>query len=125
MSEGAHVMCSPKILNKAIHEADSDEVEKETERFKAMCFLLRDDESRYRDLLEQSKKGVRKGRDEYPMTIADAYQLLLRTSKLIGYKKSQRFGERGCSRSAHDNQNFVLAQKRRNTIQIWFQARMV
>jgi len=48
------------------------------------------------------------------MTIADTYQILLRTSKLIGYKKSQRFGQRGRSKSAHDNRNFVLAQKGAN-----------
>jgi len=108
MSGGAHVMCSPNISNEAIRKADTDEME-ETERFKAMYFFLRANKSRYRDLLEELKKGVHKDWDEYPMTVADAYQLLLRTSKLIGYKKSQRFGQQGHSRSAHHNQNFVLA----------------
>jgi len=60
MSGGAHVMYSPKLLNKAIHEADPDEVEKEAERFKALCFLFRANESRYRHLLEKLKKGVHK-----------------------------------------------------------------
>jgi len=114
MSGGSHVLFSLKIFNKTIHEADQDEVEKEAERLKAMCFLFKADESRYRNLLEELKKIVYKGQDEYPTTIADAYQLLLRTSKLIKYKKSQRFGQRGRSRSAHENQNFVLAQKRAN-----------
>jgi len=93
MSGSAHVICSPKLFNKAIHRADPDQVEKEAKRFKAMCFLLRANESRYKDFLEEVKKGAPKGQDEYPMTVADAYQLLLRTSKLIGYKKSQRFGQ--------------------------------
>jgi len=56
MSRGAHVMCSLKLLDKAMLEADPDKVEKEAEKFKAMCFLFRADKSRYRDFLEELKK---------------------------------------------------------------------
>jgi len=59
MAGGAHVMCSPTLLGKEVHTADPDELSKEVERFKAMCFLL-----------------------------------LLRMSKLIGYKCTSRFRNR-------------------------------
>ena len=45
-----------------------------------MCFVLRSDESRYGYLLEELRKGVYKGEDEYPTTVPDAYKLLTRTS---------------------------------------------
>ena len=55
------------------------EIDAEKERFKAMCFILREDEKRYGDLLEELRKGVYRGRDEYPNTVSDAYELLLWT----------------------------------------------
>jgi len=74
------------LLTKSIHEADIDEIEAEKKRFKAMCFIQRADEGCYIELFEKLKKGVFERRDEYPKTIATAYELLLRTSKQIGYK---------------------------------------
>jgi len=44
---GDHLICSPQLLKKKIHQANDDEIAKETERFKAMCFLLRSDEVKY------------------------------------------------------------------------------
>ena len=61
------------------------EIEAEKERFKAVCFILRADETRYGNLLEELRKGVYRNRDEYPNTVSDAYELLLRTSQQIGY----------------------------------------
>ena len=34
------------------------EIDGEKERFKAMCFVLRADETRYGDLLEEIRKGL-------------------------------------------------------------------
>ena len=50
-----------------------------------MCLFLRSDESCYRDLLEESRNGVYKCRGKYPTTVSDAYELLMRTSRQIGY----------------------------------------
>ena len=41
MAGEEHLMCSYQLLKKKIHEANDDEIAKETERFKAMCFLFR------------------------------------------------------------------------------------
>ena len=59
-----------------------------------MCFVLRSDESFYRDLLEELRNGVYKGRDEYLTTVSDAYKLLMRTYQQIGYVQ-RRHGRSG------------------------------
>ena len=49
--------------------------------FFVMNFLLPSDEYRYGYLVEYLKKGVFRGRDEYPLTGTEAYNLLMRKSK--------------------------------------------
>ena len=68
------------------------EIDTEKERYKAMCFILRAGENRYVYLLEELRKGVYRGRDEYPNTVSNAYELLLRTSQQIGYSQ-RRMGQ--------------------------------
>ena len=79
LTGGAHFLCSPQLLGKTMTEASTEEVEEEREKFKAMCFILRADESLYGDLLDDLKSGVHRNRDEYPKTLSGAYELLIRT----------------------------------------------
>jgi len=58
--------------------------EEKKERFKAMCFLLRASVSKYSELFDDLRKGVFCGCDEYPKTVASAYELQLTTSKQLG-----------------------------------------
>jgi hypothetical protein len=81
---------SPLILGSSIQDATLEKKATKKEEFLAMCFFIRADERRYGDLHEDLKKGVFRGRDEYPKTISDAYQLLLRTSRQLGYQNSSR-----------------------------------
>jgi len=60
-----------------LSNATDKEIATEKERFNAMCFLLCADETRYGELLEELKKEVYKGKDEYPKTIVDSYELLI------------------------------------------------
>ena len=85
MLEGGHILCSPQILGKDMASCTTVEIDTEKERFKAMCFILRADETRYGYLLEELRKGVYRGTVKYPNTVSDAYELLLRTSQQIGY----------------------------------------
>ena len=71
LSGGAHISCSPKTLGKDISLASPEEIEAESERFRAICFLLRSDEYRYKELLDDLKKGAYRGRDEYPTTVQE------------------------------------------------------
>ena len=84
---GGHILCSPQILGNYMASCTTVEIDTEKERFKAMCFILRADEAHYGDLLEELRKGVYRGRDEYPNRVSDAYELLLRKSKQIGYSQ--------------------------------------
>ena len=69
------------------------EIKKEKDKFRAICFLLRADENRYAELLDDLKKGVCKGCDKYPTTVSDAYKLLIRTSRQLGFNP-RRFRNR-------------------------------
>ena len=94
LAGGGHILCSPQILGKDMVYCTPMEINTEKERFKAMCFILRADKIRYDDLLEELKKEVHRDRDEYPTTVPDAYELLLRTSQQIGYNQ-RRTGQSG------------------------------
>ena len=71
-----------------IEDGSEEDVETEREKFKALCFLLRSDESRYGELQNEIKKGIFRGRDEYPTTVEGAYDLMLKTSNQAGYKRN-------------------------------------
>ena len=58
------------------------------------------------------KKGDFEGRKKYPTTVSDAYTLLLRTSKKIGFKKSyHRFKN---IRGRNVNGGYMLVQNSEN-----------
>ena len=61
---GGHILCSPQILGKDMAACATVEIDTEKERFKAMCFILRADETRYGDILEELRKGVYRSRDK-------------------------------------------------------------
>jgi len=61
-----------QIISKKIHEADKYEIKEESERYRAMCFLLRADDARYGELQDKLKKGVYEGHNKYPFTVSDA-----------------------------------------------------
>ena len=74
-----------------------------------MCFIQCAEPVCYGELLDELSKGILKGHDEFPKTVAAAYNLMLHTSHNLGYKKTRqryRNGTRGST-----PQNFVLAQK--------------
>ena len=62
MAGGAHVLCSPQIIGKELSQCTTTEINAEKTIFKAMCFILRADKILYRDVLEELRKGVYKGR---------------------------------------------------------------
>ena len=87
LSGGGHIFCNPQILGKDMISCTPIEINTEKERFKDICFILRADEICYGDILEELRKGVYRGRDEYPTTVSDACELLLRTSQQIRYNQ--------------------------------------
>ena len=77
---GEHILVSTDMLGKDLSGATADEIRDEKERFLAMCFILRSDEGRYKNLLNDLKSSANRGRDEYPTTLTDAFDLLVRES---------------------------------------------
>ena len=84
LAGGRHILCSPQILGKDIIFCTPMKKNAEKERFKAMCFILRADKIGYGGILEELRKGLYRGRNEYPITMSDAYELLLQTSQQLG-----------------------------------------
>ena len=106
LAGGEHIFCSPTILGKSLDTASPDEIKKENERFRAICFIQRADETRYSELLEDLRKGVFRGRDEYPETVSEAYELLIRTSTQFWYVNRSR----NTNTRSRSSRNFTFTQ---------------
>ena len=110
LAGGGDILCSPQILGIDMVSCTPMEINAEKERFKAMCFILRTDEFRYSELLEELRKGVYRGRDEYPTTVPNTYELLLRTSQQVGYNQ-RRTGQSGHrARTGGKSEGFMFAK---------------
>lgn len=83
LAGGSHIMFSPQIATIADKTSGASKEEKEKNRFKAIIMILRADPGRYASLQESLFKGVYKGRDEFPETPTEAYDLLQRISSDI------------------------------------------
>jgi len=93
--------------------ATDDKIEEESERFRAICFILRADKGCYAELLDDSKQSVFKRRDKYPTTVSDAYKFFIRTSRQVGYVNRRT----NCSMNRFrqgQNRNFMFAQQGRH-----------
>jgi len=109
MSGGENMFISEKVLGKTVASASDDKIAKAKKKIRAMCFIQQADEARYRVLLEELQSRVIKGRDEYLEMVAEAYSLMLRTSKRLGYRRNRSRFRNGQKTSGQ--QNYILAQK--------------
>ena len=114
---GKHVLVSPTLLGKTIAAANNAEINAEKEKFMAVCFILRSDESRYKSLLDGLKRSANLGRDEYPATLTEAFDLLVRESgEYDSVRQSgNRYrggGGRG-GRGGRGRQSYIFAQQGR------------
>ena len=60
-----------------------------------MCYILRSNEGRYKKLLDDLKSLENCGRDEYPETLTNAFNLLVRESGEYDTVKHQVMGSEG------------------------------
>jgi len=109
MFGGKNMFVSSKVLGKEISAASDAECATAKEQFRAMCFLQCVDPGCYSELLDELRKGVLKGRDEFPKTVAAAYNLMLHMSNIMGYRRTRTRFKNGNKSGAP--QSFVLAQK--------------
>ena len=77
---GREHIISPVMLGSELSAASSTQLSTEKEKCMAICFILKSDKERYKDLLQDSKRSVNLGRDEYLETLTEAFDLLVRES---------------------------------------------
>ena len=77
---GDHMLVSKAMLGKEIHEAASAEIMIECKRIMCICFILLSHKGTCKKLLDDLKRSANLGRDEYPETLTEAFNLLVRES---------------------------------------------
>ena len=79
---GGDDMLYSRNISTAVDPDDPEEskVKYELQKMKAMLMILRSDPVRYGNLQDSLLEGMHKGRDEFPKTVVDAYDLLQRIS---------------------------------------------
>ena len=78
LAGGRHILVSTTIMGKSIKKATAAKINKEKEQFMAACFILRSDENSFKILLENLKRSTNMGRDKYPKTLTEAFNLIVR-----------------------------------------------
>ena len=116
LAGGDHMLWSPALIKmKMPDQGPSDkEIESDTDTFKAMVMILRADSNRYSSLQKTLFEGVYKGRDEFPVTVTAAYDLLQHfSSDITSYSKPIRGGRfrfRRGRKLANHNSNLTFTQ---------------
>ena len=92
LAKGGHIFCSHELVQCASEDDITDEeINRESEKFKAIICLRRSDDSRYKQTIEDLKRSVHYGRDEYPKSITAVHDLLNRQSgQLDRYPNNNR-----------------------------------
>ena len=70
-------------MKKKVAEATENELAEQKDKMKALFFVLRTDENRYKDLLNDLKSSAYRGRDEYSTTVTAVFNLLVRESGIL------------------------------------------
>jgi len=76
LAAGDYIFCCNRLMTKVNAEPTDDEISIEKDRFKAMLLLKNADNRRYGGLVSRLKEGASLGRNEYPTTVADMYELM-------------------------------------------------
>ena len=85
-------------MGKELTSASGKEIKDKAERFKAICFIIKSDESRFKKLYDNLNISAYRGRDEYPTTLTASYDLLVRESEVYDTNNNnggQRFQRGG------------------------------
>lgn len=77
---GEHLLASPMMIGMELDKVTNIQIREEKETFIAICLILRSDVDRYKRLLEDLKRSVNLGRDKYPESLTEAFDLLVRES---------------------------------------------
>ena len=110
LTHGSQVFYSPGLTGTTLANATPEEVNTEEERSKAILLLKNADDHRYQALSKKLKENTFLDRDEYPVTISDMYELMVKTSaNQQSIKKTNNNNRHGvvlaqqCSPASEDN----------------------
>jgi len=112
-------MCaSSRMTGKEIAFAYNQKVKDEAEHFKATCFIIRVDETRFKKLLDDLERYVYRGRDQYPKTVTATYNLLgkesgvYNTNNNVGRLFQREEGNHNCQGGGRsgEHSNFMFPQ---------------
>ena len=78
LAGGAHLFVSPTITGNKVESMSDAEILKEADKSQATLLLSCSDDGRFGDLVESLNAGMLRGRDEYPETMANMYQLMIK-----------------------------------------------
>ena len=118
LAGGTSALCSLELMNVTDPKAPTqDEVLAEIEKVKAIMMILRADPNRYASLQESLFDDVYKGRDEFPITVTAAYDLLQHKAMGIASTtalRSTRFRFRRSRRHRGQQQQHVIFTQAKN-----------
>ncbi len=93
-----YILCSETIMDKDSTDPTDAEIIVEEEKFKAMMYLKQSDKSRHGRIISNLQDGANVDCDEYPTTLAGAYDLMIHRSGVftsILNKSGCRFKSKG------------------------------
>ena len=77
---GRYILISLVMLGMSIDAATALKLCEEKEKFMAVCFILRSELERYKNLLQDLKRSINLRYDEYSKTLTKAFDILVRES---------------------------------------------
>ena len=78
LTKGDHIFYSPGMTGKERGDHNKESILEEEERNKALLLLRNSDDNRYKGLMDELRKSALLERDEYPTTIADMYEVMMK-----------------------------------------------
>ena len=111
LAGGKNVFCPTELKHKLNDLPDQQEIRVEEEKMKSAFLLNNVDGKRYSGLRQRLEEGMMLGRDEYPVTLAHTYELIVEQNKNPQKKNSNSdnnshsTGRTGASFSQRGNSN--------------------
>jgi len=113
---GKNMLCNEKIMGKNWNESPGDEfIESAIDEFLAACFLASSNNNRFGKLKESLKERENLGSDEYPKTISDTFELIMKTSGELESRKGNSTPRFGNNLHGHGGTNVYFAQYSENS----------
>ena len=114
MVGGKNLFYSEKIAKKDLHAASQSDITAAEEQSKAILLLKNADDKRYRVLKDDLKMGTYLSRDEYPITTASMYELMVKTSGGLDPRSTNR-NKNNSTNQNYANTGTILTQRKAET----------